>query len=101
MLISLFYFVWNGFSPVLPYGAFYYTVFMTVLSPIQYFIEGIYHTEYGFSIINRIFGEYKFNHVQSLSFYEILTTIFSGALDAVLFNLFCFAEITTLPDMNI
>ena len=91
MLIQLFFFTWNGFSTVLPYGSFYFTTFMTVLSPAQYFMEGIFHVEYGHKILNRIFGEYKFNTVQTLTFRDLASVIFSAVFDALLFNLFYIA----------
>ena len=101
MTIHLFFFIWNGFSTVLPYGSFYFTTFMTILSPFQYFIEGVFHIEYGYKILNRIFGEYKFNAVQSLSPLDMTSTIFSAIFDACLFNLFYIAEIINLPEMKI
>ena len=34
---------------------------MAVLTPIQFWLEGISHTDYGYAILHRIFGEYRHN----------------------------------------
>ena len=54
-------------------------------------MEGILHVEYGYKILNRIFGEYKFNTVQTLTLKDLASVIFSAVFDAMLFNLFYIA----------
>ena len=61
MLVQIFLFVMSGFSFVLPYGKFFFPFFMAFLTPIQFWLEGISHTDYGYSIFHRIFGEYRHN----------------------------------------
>ena len=56
-----FFFFTSGFSVTLPYGVMFYAIFMSFISPFQYFVEGIYATDYGYGILHRIFGEYKQN----------------------------------------
>lgn len=41
---------------------FFTMVFMHVITPLQYFIHGISHKDYGFDQFHRIFGEYTNNH---------------------------------------
>ena len=60
-LIQLFFFVMSGFSTVLPYGQLFFATQHAVISPICFFIEGLLHADYGYGILHRIFGEYKFN----------------------------------------
>ena len=93
MLIQLSFFICNGFSTVLPYGTFYFTTFMTILTPVQYFMQGILHVDYGYGILNRIFGEYKFNIVELSKDTEIYNCIFTAVFDVMLFNLFVLSEI--------
>ena len=61
MLVQIFLFVAGGFSFVLPYGQFFFPFFMAFLTPLQCWLEGISHTDYGYSIFHRIFGEYRHN----------------------------------------
>ena len=87
-IIQLFFFIMSGFSTVLPYGALYFATHVALFSPIQYFVEGIMHTDYGYDIFHRIFGEYKFNKGHTLNFFDFSGVIFSSIFDAMLFCLF-------------
>ena len=78
----------SGFSTVLPYGSLYFATHVALISPIQYFVEGIMHTDYGYEIFHRIFGEYKFNKGHSLSILDFSGVILSSIVDAMLFCLF-------------
>ena len=60
-LISIFFFFINGFSYNLPYNRFFFSFFMAIQTPIQFWMEGISHVDYGYSIVHRIFGEYRSN----------------------------------------
>mgnify|MGYP000870699494 FL=1 len=61
---------------------------VAIISPIQYFLEGIMHTDYGYGIFHRIFGEYKFNKAHNLNIFDFSGVIFSSVFDAILFCLF-------------
>ena len=78
----------SGFSTVLPYGALFFATHVAIISPIQYFLEGIMHTDYGYGIFHRIFGEYKFNKTHNLTFFHFSDVILSSILDAFIFCLF-------------
>ena len=88
MLIQLAFCVWNGFSTVSPYGTFFFAMLMVVLSSIQFFVQGILHVEYGFQILNRIFGEYQFNTIKTLTTQDLVSVILSATFDALVFNVF-------------
>ena len=54
-------------------------------------MQGISHTDYGYNVYHRIFGEYRFNLIQQVSlkdFFEVFATSF---LDAAFFMLCFFA----------
>ena len=87
-IIQLFFFIMSGFSTVLPYGAIYFATHVAIISPIQYFLEGIMHTDYGYGIFHRIFGEYKFNKSHSMTVFDFSGVICSSVFDACLFCLF-------------
>jgi hypothetical protein len=87
-MIQLFFFIMSGFSTVLPYGALFFATQVAIISPIQYFLEGIMHTDYGYGIFHRIFGEYKFNKAHNLNIFDFSGVIFSSGFDAILFCLF-------------
>ena len=61
MLISMFFFVIYGFSYTLPYGKFFFSFFMAVQSPLQFFMQGITEMDYGYKIVHRVKGEYRCN----------------------------------------
>ena len=46
------------------------------------------HTDYGYGIFHRIFGEYKFNKAHNLNIFDFSGVILSSVFDAVLFCLF-------------
>ena len=56
MLIQLFVFVISGFSFTQVYGKFFFPFFMAFLTPLQFWVEGITHCDYGYTILHRIFG---------------------------------------------
>ena len=87
-LIQLFFFIMSGFSTVLPYGAIFFATHVAIISPIQYFLEGIMHSDYGYGIFHRIFGEYKFNKSHSMTVFDFSGVISSSVFDAILFCLF-------------
>ena len=62
--------------------------YVAIISPIQYFLEGIMHTDYGYGIFHRIFGEYKFNKTHNLTFFDFSGVISSAILDSFIFCLF-------------
>lgn len=95
-IIQLFFFIMSGFSTVLPYGALYFASHVAIISPIQYFLEGIMHTDYGYGIFHRIFGEYKFNKAHFLNVFDFSGVINSAIFDAILFCLFYGAWTTTM-----
>ena len=99
MLIQLAFYVLSGFSTVLPYGSFFFATFMVVLTPIQYFLEGILHVEYGYGILHRIFGEYKFNQIHSVSVLNFSGVVASAFFDALIFLIFPIVETVQMPDM--
>lgn len=95
-IIQLFFFIMSGFSTVLPYGALFFATHVAIISPVQYFLEGIMHTDYGYGIFHRIFGEYKFNKAHNLNIFDFSGVIFSSIFDAVLFCLFYSAWASTM-----
>ena len=101
-IIQLFFFIMSGFSTVLPYGALFFATHVAIISPIQYFLEGIMHTDYGYGIFHRIFGEYKFNKAHNLNIFDFSGVIFSSVFDAIMFCVFYGAwASTTLQDLLI
>ena len=101
-IIQLFFFIMGGFSTVLPYGALFFATHVAIISPIQYFFEGIMHTDYGYGIFHRIFGEYKFNKAHNLNVFDFGGVIFSAVFDSLLFCLFYGAWASTkLQDLLI
>jgi len=84
-LISIFFFFVNGFSYNLPYGRFFFSFFMAIQTPIQFWMEGISHLDYGYSIVHRIFGEYKSNLTTQLAFVDFLNVFIIGLLDGLIF----------------
>ena len=62
--IALFFFFLHGFSYQLPYGRIFFSFFMAIVTPIQYLVQGITHSDYGYNVFHRIFGEYRFNLIQ-------------------------------------
>ena len=48
-------------------------------------MEGISHIDYGFSIVHRIFGEYKANLTTQLAFLDFLNVFLMGLLDGLIF----------------
>lgn len=87
-IIQLFFFIMSGFSTVNPYGSLFFAAHVAIISPFLYSIEGILHTDYGYGIFHRIFGEYKFNKAHSLSLVDFQGVILSSIFDAILFCLF-------------
>jgi phospholipid-translocating ATPase len=62
MMAALTYFVISaGLTPFLPFNAYFTMVFMHVMTPLQFFLFGISHKDYGFDQFHRIFGEYRNN----------------------------------------
>ena len=87
-LIQLFFFIMSGFSTVLPYGPLFFATHVAIVTPILYYSEGILHSDYGYGIFHRIFGEYKFNKAHNLNFFDFGGVISSSIFDACLFCLF-------------
>lgn len=100
--IQLFFFIMSGFSTVLPYGALYFASHVALISPVQYFLEGIMHMDYGYGIFHRIYGEYKFNKAHNMTLLDFSAVIFSAFCDAFVFCIFHGAwSTTTLQDLLI
>ena len=78
---------------------------MLVISPLQYFIEGILHLEYGYGIQHRIFGQYKFNKLMGIttsdSIRNFRPTMLQAVLDACIFMILPFAELFKLRYGNV
>ena len=78
---------------------------MLVISPLQYFIEGILHLEYGYGIQHRIFGQYKFNKLMGIttsdSIRNFRPTMLQAVLDAIIFMVLPFAELFKLKSGNV
>ena len=94
MLIQYIFFFCSGLTQTLPYGFFFFVMFMLIISPLQYFIEGILHQEYAYGIQHRIFGQYKFNRLAGITNYfcalNQLPAMVQAFLDAlILIVLFC------------
>ena len=90
-LIAIFFFFVHGFSYTLPYGRLFFSFFMAVQTPIQYWMQGISHTDYGYNVFHRIFGEYRFNLIQQVSYKDFFEVCLSSTLDATFFMLCYFA----------
>lgn len=86
-IIAIFAFFVSGFSYTLPYGRFFFSFFMAVQTPIQFWIEGISHSDYGYPVFHRIFGEYRFNLVQQVSFKDFFEVLSLSLIDALAFCL--------------
>ena len=50
-------------------------------------MQGISHTDYGYNVYHRIFGEYRFNLIQQVSFKDFLEVFLMSFLDAGFFML--------------
>ena len=61
---------------------------MAFVSPLLYFFEGITHVDYGFGILHRIFGEYKFNKTHNLGVFDFTPVILTSLFDSGLICLF-------------
>ena len=72
---------------MLPYGRLFFSFFMAVQTPIQFWMQGISHTDYGYNVYHRIFGEYRFNLIQQVSVKDFLEVFFHSALDSFFFML--------------
>ena len=48
-------------------------------------MEGISHIDYGYSIVHRIFGEYKANLTTQLAFLDFINVFVIGLLDGFIF----------------
>lgn len=91
----------SGFSTVLPYGSLFFATHVAIISPIQYLLEGVMHSDYGYGIFHRIFGEYKFNKKLNLNVFDFTGVISSASFDAVLFCVFYSAWAANLQDLLI
>lgn len=91
--IHLYYFIINAFSYRSPFQEVFYTAFMSVISPLLYFFESIFHIEYGQGIFHRVFGEYLNTMSNDVQSREILAVTFSALFDFAVFAVFIFSEI--------
>mmetsp|Transcript_34051 Transcript_34051/g.44942 ORF Transcript_34051/g.44942 Transcript_34051/m.44942 type:complete len:246 (-) Transcript_34051:3574-4311(-) len=62
---------------------------MAVQTPSQFWLQGISHTNYGFNVYHRIFGEYRFNLIQQVSIKDFFEVFCNSSIDA-LFFMMCF-----------
>lgn len=85
--IALFFFFVHGFSYILPYTRLFFSFFMAVQTPIQFWMQGISHTDYGYNVFHRIFGEYRFNLIQQVSIKDFFEVFLLSFLDAGIFML--------------
>ena len=60
---------------------------MAVQTPIQYCLQGISHTDYGYNVFHRIFGEYRFNLIQQVSFKDFFEVFLTSFMDGAFFML--------------
>lgn len=86
--MQLFFFITSGFTNVMPYNQLFFATHVAFISPMLYFFEGITHLDYGFTILHRIFGEYKFNRTHSMNILDFAPVIISSLFDAGLVCLF-------------
>ena len=91
MVIHLFFFITSGFTSLIPYNQLFFAAHIAIFSPILYFLEGITHMDYGYGVLHRIFGEYKFNKAQNLNFLDFIPEMLSSLFDA---GLLCFFYIS-------
>ena len=88
LMVQLLFFIISGFSTVLPYKPLFFASQVAIITPVAIFLEGIMHMDYGYGIFHRIFGEYKFNKVHTLSLSDfsrpILTAFWDGFLITIL-----------------
>ena len=54
-------------------------------------MQGISHTDYGYNVYHRIFGEYRFNLIQQVSLKDFFEVFLTSFLDAAFFMLCFFA----------
>jgi len=71
---------------------------MAVLTPIQFFMQGISHTDYGYNVFHRIFGEYRFNLIQQVSVMDFFEVFGHSFIDAGFFILCYFASGALVTD---
>jgi len=100
-VIALFFFFLHGFSYMLPYGRLFFSFFMAIQTPIQFWMQGISHTDYGYPVFHRIFGEYRFNLIQQVSFKDFFEVFFMSFMDAALFMLCYFAAGAVRADFQV
>ena len=98
-LVQLIFFTMSGFSYTMIYGKFFYPFFMVCLTPLQFWIEGVTHCDYGYAIFHRIFGEYKHNQTQKLQVLSYLLVILTATADASVFAIFYFMSSSEDSDL--
>ena len=87
LTVQMLFFIISGFSTVLPYKPLFFASQVAIITPIAIFFEGIMHMDYGYGIFHRIFGEYKFNKVHTLSLSDFTTSICYAFFDALLITI--------------
>lgn len=60
-LILFTYMLNSGFSGAIPYKDTYFTLFMIFLAPLEILVYAIFYQDYGYDILYRIYGHYKYN----------------------------------------
>ena len=98
MVIHLFFFITSGFTTMIPYNQLFFAAHVAIISPILYFLEGITNTDYGYGVLHRIFGEYKFNKAQNLNFLDFTPQMLSSLFDSVLLCFFYMAFVYKWSD---
>lgn len=93
MAIITYYVIAAGLSSILPFQLFFTMIFMHILTPLQYFLFGISHKDYGFDQFHRIFGEYRNNQFVNLfSGGQALQTSSKALIDAFLLCFFALSQ---------
>ena len=64
----------SGFSGAIPYKNTYFTIFMIFLAPIEILLYSIFFKDYGYDILYRIYGHYKYNFSFTLVETEFVIT---------------------------
>jgi magnesium-transporting ATPase (P-type) len=59
--ITTYFICASAITPSLPFNVYFTMIFMHLMTPLQYFVFGISHKDYGFDQFHRIFGEYRNN----------------------------------------
>ena len=90
--IYMYFFITDGFSFILPFQEAFFISFMSLISPVLYYLEAIFYIDYGQGIFHRVFGEYLNTMSSDVKTSEILLVILSALIDFSIMAVYLFSE---------